>query len=462
MGHSSGRLLSACAAAALAAVAAAPAFAADFGGDCCADLEERIAELEATTARKGNRKVSLTVSGHVNSAVLFWDDGTESNAYVVGNKNDQTNFSFTGEAVINSEWTAGYAITIRLEDNLSDTVDQTTDDGGFGFVLWESNWFLDSKRLGRVTVGQASRVSDTAPENDLSETGVAGYAGVQDGNGAFLLRRADGVLSALTYGDIYNHLNGDTANVVRYDTPELAGFVLSASFGEDDIWDVGAKYEGESRGFKIAASIAYTESTDESGIDGSGDVPNSTIVGSVAVLHEPSGLNALISAGRRSFDAAVLDADNVFRTPADASFIYAKLGLIAKLTALGSTNFYAEYGHFSDFATAGYDGDTVASLASGGVCATPGNCRIGSVDADVWGLGVVQSIEAAEMQIYLGYRHHETDVDLIDGGGTKRGTDLNDFDRRHGLDHFLLGAAPSRLEVTWRRSPLSVAAPFVY
>ena len=35
--------------------------AADFGGDCCADLEERVAELEATTARKGNRKVSLTI-----------------------------------------------------------------------------------------------------------------------------------------------------------------------------------------------------------------------------------------------------------------------------------------------------------------------------------------------------------------------------------------------------------------
>ena len=26
--------------------------AADLGGDCCADLEERVAELEATTARK--------------------------------------------------------------------------------------------------------------------------------------------------------------------------------------------------------------------------------------------------------------------------------------------------------------------------------------------------------------------------------------------------------------------------
>ena len=40
------------------------ASAADLGGDCCGDLEERIAELEATAARKGNRKVSLEVSGH--------------------------------------------------------------------------------------------------------------------------------------------------------------------------------------------------------------------------------------------------------------------------------------------------------------------------------------------------------------------------------------------------------------
>ena len=52
------------------------ASAADLGGNCCADLEERIAELEATTARKGNRKVSLTISGWVGEQVMWWDDGS--------------------------------------------------------------------------------------------------------------------------------------------------------------------------------------------------------------------------------------------------------------------------------------------------------------------------------------------------------------------------------------------------
>ena len=47
------------------AMGASPAKAADLGGDCCADLEERVAELEATTVRKGNKKVSVTLSGWV-------------------------------------------------------------------------------------------------------------------------------------------------------------------------------------------------------------------------------------------------------------------------------------------------------------------------------------------------------------------------------------------------------------
>ena len=55
--------------------------AADLGGNCCADLEERIAELEATTARKGNRKMSLTITGQVHRMVLWWDDGHSSKTY---------------------------------------------------------------------------------------------------------------------------------------------------------------------------------------------------------------------------------------------------------------------------------------------------------------------------------------------------------------------------------------------
>jgi hypothetical protein len=104
--------------------AATPALSADLGGDCCADLEERVAELEATTARKGNRKVSLTVSGWVNEAVFWWDDGTEKNVYVGTNLIEQSRVRFVGEAKIDKDWSAGYVLELGVQGSPSNQWNQ--------------------------------------------------------------------------------------------------------------------------------------------------------------------------------------------------------------------------------------------------------------------------------------------------------------------------------------------------
>jgi hypothetical protein len=403
-----------------------PATAADLGGDCCADLEERIAELEATTARKGNRKVSLTVAGQVNKTVMYWDDGVEQNTYVVGNKNDQSNFSFIGEAAIAPGWKAGYELVVRLTDDLSDAVDQDVADAGDGFFVWQSHWFIESDKLGKFSLGLASRVTDTVPETDLSEAGVAAYAGVQDIGGAFRLRLNNGALSDVVWGDVFNHFNGDTANVVRYDSPEFAGFIASASWGEDDVWDIGLRYSGEAHGFKLEGAVGYTELTDGTNevIGNPNGLDQSTVLGSVSILHVKSGLNLTLAAGHRDWQGSVVDADGVLRTPEDTKYIYTKLGWIANLNPLGNTAFYGEYGWFSDYVTAVADGgDIVASLGA------PAGSHITGDTAEVWGLGVVQHIDAAEMQIYLGYRHHSADFDLVDSGSAKvSGGNIDDFD----------------------------------
>jgi len=114
------------------------AFAADLGGDCCGDLEERIAELEATTARKGNRKVSLTVYGQVNTAVMFWDAPNERNVYVVDNDVSSTRFGFKGKATISSDWSAGYTIEVETQLAASNEVDEGDDDGPHQILLRKS------------------------------------------------------------------------------------------------------------------------------------------------------------------------------------------------------------------------------------------------------------------------------------------------------------------------------------
>ena len=83
---------------------AKPAKAADLGGDCCADLEERVADLEATTVRKGNKKVSVQIYGKVNYATMWWDDGGEQNVYTVNNYNESTRTGIKGKAKIGGDW----------------------------------------------------------------------------------------------------------------------------------------------------------------------------------------------------------------------------------------------------------------------------------------------------------------------------------------------------------------------
>src|SRR5439155_21122847 len=95
-------------------VAMPSAKAADLGGDCCADLEERVAELEATTARKGNRKMSLTITGQVNRLIMFWDDGRDRAVYYgIDNINSSSRFSFLGEASATPWLKFGFEIMIE-------------------------------------------------------------------------------------------------------------------------------------------------------------------------------------------------------------------------------------------------------------------------------------------------------------------------------------------------------------
>src|SRR5262245_29808051 len=88
------------------------AAAADLGGNCCAELEERVAELEATTARKGNRKMSLAISGQVTTGVLWFDNGKDSDAYIVDFGPNSSRFRLTGSAQINPNLSAGFIIEL--------------------------------------------------------------------------------------------------------------------------------------------------------------------------------------------------------------------------------------------------------------------------------------------------------------------------------------------------------------
>ena len=140
---------------------------------CCSDLEERVAELEATTVRKGNKKVSVTLYGQVNKAVLWWDDGAEKNTYVVDNNYESSRFGFKGSAKIGGDWSAGYRMEIETITAQSNLVNQFNpgDDPSFGLLnVRHSYMYLDNKKWGRVRWGlTATPIYNITKDTNVTE-----------------------------------------------------------------------------------------------------------------------------------------------------------------------------------------------------------------------------------------------------------------------------------------------------
>ena len=91
----------------------APARGEALATPCCDDLEQRLAELEATSVRSGTNKLSFRLYGQVNRALLLWKDGFDSSDHVVDNNTSSSRFGFVGQATIKPGLTAGYRLEIE-------------------------------------------------------------------------------------------------------------------------------------------------------------------------------------------------------------------------------------------------------------------------------------------------------------------------------------------------------------
>jgi predicted porin len=419
-------------------VAMPSAKAADLGGDCCADLEERVAELEATTARKGNRKVSLIISGQVNTAVMAWDDGIRNDVYIVDNGVSRSAFQLDGSARISPTLTAGFNMVFAMATGArSHQVSQLDDDGGaagdstLGIEL--ANWYLDSKTLGRLTLGRINGASAGSTQVDLGNVGVIANANILLWNGSmFVTQGAANTPDTVTWGALMGGnilgISGlNRSNAIRYDTPTFGGFTLGASWGEDDMWDVAARYAGEFGGFRLAAAVSYSRNA--CGVNDCNDTAPYTDPlkgaeenkwqGSASIMHVPTGLFLSGAFAQLSHDGSSPGDFNTFtggplvagaRRP-DAKLWYVVGGISKNWFGMGNTALYGEWSRITD----GASGLTI------------GGDSIWDSEVNMWGLGVVQNIDAAAMELFLSYRQYQAEFGSLAGGPFGTATGLNDM-----------------------------------
>ncbi len=460
----------------VAAGGAAPTWADGLtgGGNCCADLEERVAELEATTVRKGNRRVSLTLSGQVSRQLMYWDDGDTTDLYSVDNGLNTSRFRFTGTARLNPDLQAGFMMEMDIRiGSRSNQVNQIDDDGfsGAGGILGgaalgdgiggagdsviglrTAYWDRDSTHWGRLTVGRLNMATGGISTIDLSNAGAVISSEPGEFQGAFLMRNGLGALGS----SWSNQCGGPSAagpyssecfehgplrrDAVRYDTPTFWGFTIGGSFGEDDIWDAALRYSGEHHGFRVAAGVGYRWFYDREpdvlviGPPGHAlaDTGRRQWLASASAMHLPTGL--FVSGAYTSYEFHGANANERFggvtgvgADRPDIPLWWVDAGIQKNWTGWGATTFYGEYGHFDD-GTVGL----LASVAYPGLGpAGSGGFAAGSLvlDSDVtwWGAGAVQKIDAAAMDVYIAYRQYQADARISGDQANQIPGGLNDI-----------------------------------
>lgn len=333
---------------------------------------------EAGTISNGNGN-SVTISGQINKAVLYFDDGKAEDTAVVDNDNSGTRFRILGSGKVNEAVSVGTALEVEFQDNAANnfSIADTNSNGGAGaqndqfgdasFAQRRAEAYISHKQFGKVSIGQGPTASDGTAETSLSGAGMAAGGGFNFNDSAQHIRtvnQASDVFGAATFdwGSKMTNLDGGSRDDrVRYDSPTFAGFQVSSSAISGGGGDVALRYGGKFGGVAVKAAASYLNTGSISA------TADSQWVVSAAAEHD-SGINVRGQYGKR---------DNSVTTRDDTKIWAVGLGYDASLTSMGATSFAVGYQVNEDVAANGEE-------------------------ASMLDFGVVQHIKDAGTELYLG------------------------------------------------------------
>ncbi len=349
------------------------ALVAIFAGPAAAE------ELKYTNSSGG----SVKLYGQFSPSYVWADDGDKTTDKFVDNDSSNSRVGLLLEQPFQSG-TLTFNFESALGFRFSDGISQIDDGSSWSWNrqrLRRVDFAFETHDRGKFYIGQGSMATDGVAEFDYNNNGMTNYASVTDTNGGFLFRRKDGTLSSVSIGDAASDLDGGRRGRIRYDTPEWNGFKLSVAAGQevlshtnsDNYYDTSLTYNGSHRGFKIKGGIGYSRRDRDDAPD------DKDTIGSLAVLHEASGVSVAVAAGSRDHGG---------------SYWYSKLGYDRDFWEIGTTSFAVDY----------YDGSDFVSDGS---------------DTKIYGVAFNQDIDRYNLQLYLGY--HNIDFD-------ERGESYHDID----------------------------------
>jgi len=318
----------------------------------------------------GQERVKLAISGHVNRAVNIVDDGKDTDAYFVDNDNSESRVNFVGTARINDDMTLGSRIELTIAPNKAGSVDQNEQETGDVFEQRWTEVSLDSKRFGKLSLGKGFTASYGMASSDLSGTNVIATSTIVDLAGGMLFRqKSDDSLTEQRIDHSFSDFNGlSRKNRLRYDSPKFYGAHLAGSLVSDERYDAALYWGGQGYGFKAAGAAGFADPN-----EADSDILYS---GSFAILHEDTGLNLSISAGKKEHDSQD-----------DATNIFIKAGWLTRFFDVGKTAFSVDYTRGENIPTEDDEGYSI-------------------------GVAAVQRFEKYGTELYALYRKYSLDRDV--------------------------------------------------
>ena len=390
----------------LAALTPAPGRAADLGGDCCADLEERVATLEATTVRKGNRKVSLFISGRVNANALWWDDHAavldadepldRASDLYFGNASsaNETKVVLDGSGKVSSDLTAGFLMTLKYDFSGADS--QIVRQGGPAVTTDTTYVFLKSARWGEYRLGNLPSASDDAYYVDFGSVGTVGGLYRSLMTGGFRLRAFGpdpGELTDVSYGHVLGELPDMNENRLMYISPSWNGFSYKSDIGTNT-GSAALSWTGGMGSLRGAGAVGYQVSRAPDALSpGGGQSVQSASSATVALTdstHDTLRILAM-SASLLETKSGLFLTGEYSRAYADvpgrqdASNWFLRTGWTKDVTGMGATTLDAQYQRTDNKLT-------------------------NNTSAHLWGIGIDQAIDSAASNIYLHYQHDSFDT----------------------------------------------------
>ena len=216
-----------------------------------------VAVSSALAAPMAAHAVKYKLSGQVNRAAVYQNDGDRSDVQFVDNISSGTRWRLTGSEDIGSGNKVGFNWEWQNSQNASGAAIGSGDFGETETMRKAEVWF--SGGWGKLTLGQGDGAGNGTTEVDLSDTWNVAYTGRSSFGGAVAWKTSGGAsLPALTHGATFSHFDAfGRYDRLRYDSPALGPVTIALSAGQADLYEGAVRWSQGIGGGQISAGLFY-------------------------------------------------------------------------------------------------------------------------------------------------------------------------------------------------------------